>query len=212
VGKFITRMRRGDAELQDQVWVEARHLYDTQTPLSESIRRLLELAGENPNAFHGSHKKATQGLTVSETQTMLRLVATASIERDDSHRVGVRLPSLRRHSAEEKALAAMPVAESFRLLSGHDPRLVDAESNARQLVEDHRGDADGGASLREAVDLLLMQVLTVDPVDYKRARLNGSISATGVAARVIAEHLGGFGRTGTYLYRARAGSWWPPGD
>lgn len=205
-------MRAGDAALQDRVYFEARHLYDTQTPLSEAIRRLLEIAGENPNAFGGSHKKATQGLKVSEAQTVLRLVSTASMERDDARRVGVKLGSLRRYSAEEKALAAMPVAESFRFLSNKDPRLLDAEAKARQLTDDHRGDADGGGSLQKAVDLLLAQVLTVDPAAYKKARSNGSVLASLVAARVIAEYLGSFGRSGAYCYRAKAGTWWSPGD
>jgi hypothetical protein len=139
--------------------------------LSEAIRQLLEIAGENPNAYNGSHKKATEGLMVSETQTILRLVATASIERDDSHRVGVRLPSLRRWSAEEKALAAMPLAESFTVLSNQDPRLLDAE--ARQLADDHRGDGDGGAALREAVDQLLVQVLSVDALAHTTVKEKG---------------------------------------
>jgi len=198
------------AAMQDRVWVEARRLYDSETPPSEAIRRWLEIAGENPNAFHGSHKKAAQGLTVSETQTILRLVATACIERDDSHRVSVRLPSLRRWSGEERRWQRC--CWSVASAGIQDPRLLDAEEKVRQLADVHCGDADGGAALREAVDQLLVQVVTVDRLAHKTAETSESILASPIADLVIAEHLGGFAKTDANPFNARAGSWWPPGD
>ena len=84
MGKFITRMRPGDSALQDRIFAEAHRLYESGTPLSEAIRRLLEIAGDNPNAFRGFTKKNTQGLNrTPEDHAILRLVGTASQERED---------------------------------------------------------------------------------------------------------------------------------
>jgi hypothetical protein len=210
MGKFITRMRPGDAALQDQIFAEAHRLYGTKTPLSLALRRLLEIARDNPNAFRGFTGKNTKGLNrTPEGRAILRLVGTASAERDHSHRVGVTVPSLRRYSAEEKALAAMPLAEGFGLLSNQDPRLLEAEATARRLADHHSGDADG-AGLREALEHLTAQVLA--PLAHKRAEHNGLSSGDLVFVSVVAEYLGSFGRTGAYPYKARAGSWWPHGD
>jgi hypothetical protein len=51
MGKFITWRSRQDKRLQEQVLAEARHLYETETPLSTATDRLIEMAGGNPNAF-----------------------------------------------------------------------------------------------------------------------------------------------------------------
>jgi hypothetical protein len=211
MGKFITRMRPGDAALQRWIFAEAHRLYEAKSPLSQAIRRLLDIAGDNPNAFRGFTGKNTKGLNrTSEGRAILNLVGMASAERDHSDRVGVMLPSLRRYSAEEKALAAMPIAESFRLLSNQDPRLLDAEAKARRLADDHSGDSDGGAALRRAIAHLVTEVLA--PLAHKSAERNGLSSADLVVHSVVAEYLGRFGRTDAYPYKARAGSWWPHGD
>jgi hypothetical protein len=111
VGRFITRLRPGDTELQDQIWAEAHHLYGAKTPLMEAVSSLMEMAGDNPNAFRGWTKKNTKGLNrTPEGQAVMGLVGMASTERDASHLTGVRL-TLGRHSPEEKSLASMPIAD-----------------------------------------------------------------------------------------------------
>src|SRR5664280_599259 len=65
-------------------FVEAHRLYESGTPLSEAINRLLGMAGENPNAFRGFTNKNTRGLNrTAEGRAILRVVGTASLERDD---------------------------------------------------------------------------------------------------------------------------------
>ena len=51
MGKLVTRRHRGDKRLQQQVLAEANRLYESKTPLSTAIDRLIELAAGNPNAF-----------------------------------------------------------------------------------------------------------------------------------------------------------------
>jgi hypothetical protein len=211
VGKFITRMRPGDAVLQDQIFAEAHRLYETKTPLSETISRLIELAGDNPNAFFGGTKKNTKGLhRTPEGQAVLRLIGIASAQRDASHRTGVPLLWGRR-SPEEKSLAAMPIADVFDLLAREEPTLLDVDANARQLAVDHREDGDGGAALREALGQLVASVISTVLVGAKPK--NGrSIVATQVAAMVVAEHLAASAGVDTSPSNNAAGSWWPPGE
>jgi hypothetical protein len=210
VGKFITWLRPGDSALQDQIFAEAHRLYATGTPLSEAIKRLLEMAGDNPNVFRVITKRNTQGLNrTAEGQAVLRLIAIASIERDESHRTGVPL-TLGRHSTDEKALAAMPVADAFQLLAKEEPRLLVAEADARRLADNHSHDVDDGAALEEALGRLIVQVVMSDGLVGKKGDNPGSILATQPAVFVVAEHLAI--SAGTDPNRRRAGNWWPAGD
>jgi hypothetical protein len=212
VGKFITRLRPGDTALQDQIFAEAHRLYETRTPLAEAISRLIEIAGDNPNAFRGFTKKNTKGLNrTPEGQAILRLVGTASAERDASHRTGVPLTG-GRHSPEEESLAAMPVADAFNLLSKGEPTLLDADTSARRLAVDHRDDGDGGTALQEALGELVARVISTDRLVGKKSESDGSLLATNAAVMVVMEHLSASAGVDTNPYRTAAGSWWPPGD
>lgn len=210
VGK-LTRLRPGDSALQDQIFAEAHRLYETRTPLAEAISRLIEIAGDNPHAF-GFTKKNTKGLNrTPEGLAILRLVVTASAQRDASHRTGVPLPR-GRHSPEEKSLAAMPITDAFTVLSQEEPRLLDADARARQLAADHCGDGDGGAALQEALGQLVVSVISTEQLVGSRSENHGSILATQVAVMVVAEHLAASAGVDTGPAGTAADSWWLPGD
>ncbi len=210
VGKF-TRVRPGDTALQDQIFAEALRLYETRTPLAEAISRLIEIAGDTPNAF-GFTKNNTKGLNrTHEGQAILRLVGTASGQRDASHRTGVPLP-WSRNSPREQTLAAMPIADAFNVLSQEEPRLLDADARAHQLAVDHREDGDRGAALQEALGQLVASVISTDRLVGNRSENSGSILATQVAVMVVMEHLAASAGVDTSPTRIAADSWWPPGD
>lgn len=79
MGKFITGRDRGDKELQERVLAEANRLYETKTPLSTAIDRLVELGGSNPNAFGGfSYRKLSQTV---EGEAVIRLMLGAEMKR-----------------------------------------------------------------------------------------------------------------------------------
>jgi hypothetical protein len=101
VVKFITRVRPGDRELQDRILAEAGRLSASGTQQPEAVSLLLEIAGDNPNAFNVNARGSNR---TPEGQAVLRLVGTASMTRAESYRVGVPL-TVGRHSTEEKALA-----------------------------------------------------------------------------------------------------------
>jgi hypothetical protein len=83
VGKFVTRRRRGDAALQADILAEARRLYESGAGLSEAICRLLVMAGDNPNAFNCFSIGISRQLNrTSEGRAIMRLVGTASLDRD----------------------------------------------------------------------------------------------------------------------------------
>ena len=211
VGKFITRLRPGDIALQDQIYAEAQCLYDTRTPLAEAIDRLIEIAGDNPNALRliRSPKGSTR---TPEGHAIVRLIGTASAQRDASHRTSVPLLRGRRYSPEEKSLAAMAIADAFSLLSREEPTLLDVDATARQLAVDHREDGDGGAALQEALGQLVARVISTDRLVGKKSDHSGSILATQVAAMVVVEHLAASAGVDTSPGKKAAGSWWPAGD
>jgi len=212
VGRIITRLRAGDTELQDRIWAEAHRLYETKAPLIGAVDRLIEIAGDNPNAFRGFTSKHTKGLNKTpKGRAVMGLVGMASTERDAALRTGVRL-TLGRHSSKEKALAAMPVTDAFDLLANEEPRLLDAEAAARQLAVDHREDDDGGMALRESLSELSTRVVFLDRLVGKKSEKIDSVLATGAAAMVVYEHLAVSAGVDTRHYRTAAVSWWPRGD
>jgi hypothetical protein len=177
----------------------------------EAVSRLIEMAGDNPNAFKGFTTKNTKGLNrTPEGRAVMGLVGMAGTERGASHRTGVRL-TLGRHSSEEKALAAMPIADAFDLLAHEEPRLLDAEVAARQLAARHREDNDGCTASREALNQLSTRVF-LDRLVGKKSERIGSVVATGAAAMVVYEQLAVSAGVDTRYYRTAAGSWWPLGD
>jgi len=211
VAKF-TRLRPGDTALQDQIFAEADDLYKTRTPLAEAIGRLIEIAGDNPNAFRGFTRRNTKGLNrTPEGQAILRLVGTAGAERDASHRTGVPL-TWGRHSAEEESLAAMTVGDDFNLLSREGPRLLNADARARQLAVDHGEDGDGGTALQEALGQLVARVISTDRLVGKKSENDGSVLATNAAVMVVMEHLAASAGVKTNPYRTTAVGWWPSGE
>ena len=100
-------------------------LCETGIPKPQAVARLLEIAGDNPRAFGGIGGTSTRGLPrTTEGQAVLRLLGTAAAERELRTRVGVPRVIGQRRSTQEKLLAAMPVAEGFRLLAQEEPRLL----------------------------------------------------------------------------------------
>ena len=209
MGKLITRLRPGDTALQDQIFTEARRLYEAGTPLAEAVSHLIEMAGDNPNAFGGFTRKNTKGLAKSEEgQAIMRLVGTASAERVASHRMGVPL-TWGKHSPEERSLAAMPVADAFLLLSKQLPSLLDAEASARQLAVDHREDQDGGTALQKAVGELVAQIIGTIRSTGNKSKKSGSLLATNTALMVVMEHLSTAAGVNIGGYKTSGHSWWP---
>ena len=79
----MTRRRPGDVALQADILAEARRLYESGAGLQEAIRRLLVMAGDNPNAFNCfSIRNGRQLNRTSEGRAIMRLVGTASLDRD----------------------------------------------------------------------------------------------------------------------------------
>jgi hypothetical protein len=81
MGKLITRRRRGDKQLQEQVLAESRRPYDNKTPLSTAIDRPIELADGNPNAFGlagADYKTFTES---PEGEVITRLMLGAEMKR-----------------------------------------------------------------------------------------------------------------------------------
>ena len=209
VGRFITRLRRGDVEVQDQVFTEAQRLYEARTPLADAVNRLIEIAGDNPHALN--HIRSPKGFhKTPEGRAVIRLIASAYAQRHAADRLGVPLPRAR-HSAEEQSLAAIPIADAFDLLAREEPRLLDADSSARQLAAEHRDDGDGGAALQEALRQLVVRVVWTDQLVGKTSE-NGSVLGTQVAAMVVMEHLAASAGVDTSLTGMAAGGWWPQSD
>ena len=83
VGKIITRLRPGDRQLNDRAFAEAHRLFESGVPASEAISTLIEIAGDNPNAFMTG--KNARGLNKTlEGRAIFRLIGTASQVRDHS--------------------------------------------------------------------------------------------------------------------------------
>ena len=89
VGKFITRRRRGDKKLQEEVLAEAHRLYRSKTPLSTAIDRLVELAGSNPNAFGIGGQSYRKFIQTPEGEAITRLMLGAEMKRTR----GISLPA-----------------------------------------------------------------------------------------------------------------------
>jgi hypothetical protein len=125
MGVFITRVRPGDRERQELLVEEARCCYSAKVPLSDAVARLVELAGDNPNAFGGTI--AGNGLRgharTPEGQAISGLMSLAESTGRNQARVGVERVVGQRRTPEEAGLASKPVGESFNLLAEQDPRL-----------------------------------------------------------------------------------------
>ena len=86
MGRFVTRLRPGDTELQDQIWAEAHRLYEANAP-DGSSQQSHRNSRREPSAFKNWTKKNTKGLNrTPEGQAVMGLVEMASTERDASHR------------------------------------------------------------------------------------------------------------------------------
>jgi len=84
VGKFITRVHRGDRAKWNEMADEAERLCSDGTPEPEAVARLIVVAGDNPRAFGGIGGKSTKGLRrTPEGQAALRLLIRASVQYDE---------------------------------------------------------------------------------------------------------------------------------
>jgi hypothetical protein len=68
-------------KLQEQVFAEARRLYETKTPLSTAIDQLVELAGSNPNAFGLAGADYQRFIETPEGKAITRLMLGAETKR-----------------------------------------------------------------------------------------------------------------------------------
>ena len=81
MGKFITRVHRGDTDLWDRLALEALRLSGSETPTNDAVDRLVRMAGDNPRAFSIIGGRSTKGLHRTEGgQAALRLLARATFE------------------------------------------------------------------------------------------------------------------------------------
>ena len=103
---------------------EARRCYASEVPVSEAVALLVEMAGDNPNAFQGIGGKDSRNLLrTPEGQAVLRLIALADSTRRNQNRVAVARFVGQRRTPEEKRLASMPIGDAFDLLAERDPQL-----------------------------------------------------------------------------------------
>ena len=191
VGKFITRIRPGDKELWDRLVEESRRLCETETSKSQAVAYLLEVAGDNPRAFGGIGGKSTRGLSrTSEGHAVLRLLGTAAAERELRTRVGVPRIIGRRRSTEEKALAAMPVAEGFSLLAQEEPRLLLIADEALHVAEAGRSAGEDEPVVRASVFDVYTRIVATEPmVGPNASEVGGGLVATSTAAQVVWAYL-----------------------
>ena len=152
-------------------------------PTSEAVERLVTLGGDNKLAFSGGSRALTR---TAEDRAVLKLLATASMVRENRNRVGARPFSFRRRSPEENALVHMPVAEAFALLIQEEPRLRAAETEAAEAATRARLAGQGDSGVRTAVDEVVSRVILHDSVIGPSA---SGLCATRSALLVVTEHL-----------------------
>ena len=193
VGKFVTRVRPGDEELWDRLVQEARCLHEIGTPLSQAVSILIEIAGDNPRAFGGMGGKSTKGLSrTTDGQAVHQMLLAAAGEWANRRRVGVPKVWGRKRTSEEKDLAALPVAEGFRLLAHHEPRLLAVADEAIQIAATGRSAGQNDSSIRTSISNLFVRIVATDPIVGSQAIGQSKLPrlvTTAPATQVVWAHL-----------------------
>jgi hypothetical protein len=190
MGRFITRIRPGDRELQERLVQEARRCVVDSTPTSEAVEHLVALAGNNALAFRGLTGRSQRDLArTDEGRAILKLLGKASHTRDDRTRVGVRPFSFHRRSPEEDALVGIPVADAFELLAQEKPQLGVAEVEIADAASVARENGLSEADVKASVDEVLSRVLLNDLHVGGSEQQEGGVCATPTAVLVVTEHL-----------------------
>jgi hypothetical protein len=187
MGRFITRVRPGDRELQGRLLAEARRCYASEVPISEAVPLLVEMAGDNPNAFQGiGGKDARNLLRTPEGQAILRLIGLADSTRKNQNRVGVQRIVGKRRTPEEEHLASMPIGDAFDLLAERDPQLRENALDVVRAAEASRANGEDYAGVRRAVDEVVIRALRITgPPGGKQTGL----AASGTANQVVVTRL-----------------------
>jgi hypothetical protein len=190
MGRFVTRIRPGDRELQERIVAEARRCLESSTPTSQAVERLVVLAGDNQLAFGGGTGRSQRDLArTDEGRAVLKLLALAFMTRERQTRVGVRPFSFHRRTPEEDALVHMPIAEAFDLLAQEEPRLRVAEAETTDAATKARQAGDGDAGVRAAVGEVVARTVVHDPLVGRSARDQSGLCASRSAVLVVTEHL-----------------------
>jgi hypothetical protein len=187
MGRFITRVRPGDTELQERLFEEARRCYASEVPISEAVARLVEMAGDNPNAFIAiGGKDARKILRTPEGQGIFRLIGLADSTRKNQNRVGVPRLLGHRRTPEERRLASMPVGDAFDLLAERDPQLREDAQDVVRAAETARSNGEDYPGVRRAVDEVVIRALRITgPPGINRTGLAGG----GTAKQIAMTHL-----------------------
>jgi hypothetical protein len=187
MGRFITRLRPGDRELQERLVEEARSCYSSAVPMSEAVARLVELAGDNPNAFQGMGGKDARDLVrTADGQAILRLIGLADSTRSSQNRVGVQRMVGQRRTPEEKRLASMPVDDGFNLLAERDPQLGETAQDVVRAAEDARINGEDHSGVRRAVDTVVDRALDMTGPS---ATVHSGLATRKTARQVVTTHL-----------------------
>ena len=157
--------------------------------MSEAVSLLVQMAGDNPNAFNGiGGKEARDLLRTPEGQAVFRLIGLADSARRDQDRVGVQRIVGQRRTLEEKRLASMPVGDAFDLLADLDPQLREDAEDVVRAAESARNNGVDAPGVRRAVDEVVIRALRMPgSPGTKQTGLAGS----GTAKQVVVMHLYG---------------------
>jgi hypothetical protein len=137
--------------------VEARSCYARGVPMSEAIARLVELAGDNPNAFQGGGRGIGDLFRTPEGQAIVRLIGLADLTRRDQNPVSVVRRVGQRRTPEETSLASMPISDAFGVLAEQDPRLTEVALDVVDAAETARANGEDYSSVRHAVDTVVIR-------------------------------------------------------
>jgi hypothetical protein len=159
MGRFITRLSPDDRDLQERLIEEARTCYATKVPMSVAISRLVELAGDNPNAFQGGGRGIRDLLGTAEGQAILRVIGLADSRRRDQNPAGVQRMVGQKRTPEEENLASMSIGDAFDLLAERDPRLREVAHDVVDAAETARTNGEDYPSVRHAVDTVVIRAI-----------------------------------------------------
>lgn len=161
MGPFVTRLSSEDRELQERLIEEARTCYATEVPMSVAISRLVELAGDNPNAFQGGGRGIRDLLGTQEGRATLRVIGLADLRRRDQNPAGVQRMVGQKRTPEEENLASMSIGDAFDLLAERDPRLREVAHDVVDAAETARTNGEDYSSVRHAVDTVVIRAIRI---------------------------------------------------
>jgi hypothetical protein len=187
MGGPIARLRPVDRELQERIVEEARTCYAAAVPMSVAVARLVELAGDNPNAFQGVGGRGIRDLLgTPEGQAVLRLIGLADLTRRDQNPVGVQRVVGQKRTPEEENLASMSISDAFDLLTEQDPRLREIAHDVVDAAETARTNGEDYSSVRHAVDMVVIRAIRTIG---QSATVQSALVSSATARQVVMSHL-----------------------